>query len=253
LSGSASLENAVVTNDMRTTAGRQIAFTFIPALAILALVLATAAIARTPIGYMTRDMATIGELHPLAGILSNLGVLLWCASAAVCLFAALGLRAPRSTAAFRFLLCSAALSAYLLIDDFFMVHEELAPRYLGLNDKAVVAALGAATCAYVLAFWRLIAQTQFAVLALALGLLGASAGMDALLWPWVEIGGLEFFIEDGAKWLGIALWCSYYVRTAHQVMAGRVGLPSERAAHCPSSDVRHVGPGAQSGLMPKTT
>jgi hypothetical protein len=245
LSSSASLEKAVVTNNMCTTAGRQIAFTLIPALGVLALLLAAAALTPTPMGYMTRDMAAIGELHPLAGILSNLGVLLWCASAAICLFAALGLRDPGSTAAFRFLLCSAALSAYLLVDDFFMFHEELAPRYLGLHKDAVIAGLGAATCAYLLAFWRLIAQTQFVVLALAVGLLGASAAMDALLWPWLKIGGWEFFIEDGAKWLGIASWCSYHVRTAHQAMAGAVGRPSESAAYWPSSDVRHVGPRTQ--------
>jgi hypothetical protein len=189
------------------------------------------------------------ETHSVVvGILSNLGVLLWCASAAICLFAALALRDPGSTAA-RFLLCSAALSAYLLIDDFFMVHEELAPRYLGLHEKAVMAALGAATCAYLLAFWRLIAQTQFLVLALAVGLLGASAAIDTLRdtlpWRWATIGGWEYFFEDGAKWLGIALWCSYHVRTAHQVMAGAIRLPSERAAIWPGSNVRHVGPDAQ--------
>jgi hypothetical protein len=81
LSGSASLENAVVTNDMCTTAGRQIAFTFIPALAILTLVLATAAIARTPIGYMTRDMATILGRDSFLRVLARNDVLRDCAPA----------------------------------------------------------------------------------------------------------------------------------------------------------------------------
>jgi hypothetical protein len=37
---------------------------------------------------MTNDTAAIARIHPIAGILSNLGVLLWCASASICLFAA---------------------------------------------------------------------------------------------------------------------------------------------------------------------
>lgn len=220
-------ESAAVSS-IRTDAGgpgrgrareiRQIALTALPALAVLALVLATAALTGTPIGHMTRDMATIGGLHPLAGVVSNLGAFLWCACAAISLFAAL---CVRSGAVQRFLFCSAALSAYLLLDDFFMIHEELAPRYLGIDDNVVVGALGLATCAYLLSFWRLIARTRYVVLVLALGLLGASAAMDELLWSWVRIGGLEFLIEDGAKFLGIALWCSYHAGTALQITAGR--------------------------------
>ena len=42
---------------------------------------------------------------------------------------------PRDT--LWFLLSSALLSAYLLFDDFFLFHEDLASRYLGLDENVV--------------------------------------------------------------------------------------------------------------------
>jgi hypothetical protein len=171
---------------------------------------------------MTRDVTATANVHPLTGILSNLGILLWCAAASICAFAAVTLRNVKPGEAFRFLLCSALLSAYLLLDDFFLFHDELAPRYLGVDEKLVYAALGIAVSAYLIAFWRVILQTHFAVLLLALGFLGSAVVMDALLEPWLRrLGHWEYFVEDGAKWLGIAAWCSYYVRTSYQLVARR--------------------------------
>lgn len=170
---------------------------------------------------MTRDVTATANVHPLTGILSNLGILLWCAAASICAFAAVTLRNVKPREPFRFLLCSALLSAYLLLDDFFLFHDELAPRYLGVDEKLVYAALGIAVCAYLIAFRRLILRTHFAVLLLALGFLGIAVVMDALLEPWLRrMGHWEYFFEDGAKWLGIAAWCSYYVRTSHQLVVG---------------------------------
>jgi hypothetical protein len=91
-----------------------------------------------------------------------------------------------------------------------------------VDEKLVYAALGIAVSAYLIAFWRVILQTHFAVLLLALGFLGSAVVMDALLEPWLRrLGHWEYFVEDGAKWLGIAAWCSYYVRTSYQLVARR--------------------------------
>jgi hypothetical protein len=83
---------------------------------------------------MTRDIAAIAKIHPLSGFLSNLGILLWCAAASICSFAAMTLRKIKPRDIFWFLLSSAVLSAYLMFDDLFQFHEELAPTYLGLNE-----------------------------------------------------------------------------------------------------------------------
>jgi hypothetical protein len=176
---------------------------------------------------MTRDVTAIAKIHPLSGILSNLGILLWCASASICAFAAMTLRdvEPRDT--FWFLLSSALLSAYLLFDDFFLFHEHLAPRYLGLGEEVVLAALGIAVSAYLIAFRRMIRRTNFGVLLVALGFLSTSVALDTILGPWLRrLGQWEFLFEDGSKWLGIAGWCSYYVDTCHQRVLGTLGPPN---------------------------
>lgn len=200
----------------------QLLMTFVPSLIVVAAMAAAGVLFDVNMDVMTRDIAATANLHPLTGVLSNLGVLLWSAAASICAFAAMALRNSRPREPFRFLLCSALLSAYLLLDDFFLFHDELAPRYLGVDEKLVYAALGIAVCAYLIAFRRVILQTHFAVLLLALGFLGIAVVMDALLEPWLRrLGHWEYFFEDGAKWLGIACWCSYYVRTSHQLAAGQ--------------------------------
>ena len=99
-----------------------------------------------------------------ANFVSSLGVLLWCAAASICLFAAMTLRnvTPRDT--FWFLLSSALLSTYLLFDDLFQFHEDLASRYLGLNEKVATAALLIAISTYLIAFRRIILRTNFSFL-----------------------------------------------------------------------------------------
>jgi len=200
----------------------QLLITFVPSLCMLAAMALAGVLFQVDMDVMTRDVTATANVHPLTGILSNLGILLWCAAASICAFAAVTLRNVKPGEAFRFLLCSALLSAYLLLDDFFLFHDELAPRYLGVDEKLVYAALGIAVSAYLIAFWRVILQTHFAVLLLALGFLGIAVVMDALLEPWLRrLGHWEYFVEDGAKWLGIAAWCSYYVRTSYQLVARR--------------------------------
>jgi hypothetical protein len=174
---------------------------------------------------MTRDVTAIANVHPLSGILSNLGVILWCAAASICAFAAIILRDVKPKALFWFLLSSSLLSAYLLLDDFLLFHEKLAPSYLDLSEKFIFSVLGTAVFTYLVAFRRMILRTNFATLLLALGFLTTSVFIDVILEPWLrQLGHWTFFFEDGAKWLGIAFWCSYYVHTCHSLVVSNLGL-----------------------------
>ena len=174
------------------------------------------------ITYMTRDIAVIAKVSPLAGFLSNFGAFLWCTTAAICLFTAMILHRLNKTDLVRFFIFSGLLSAYLLFDDFFMFHEELGPRYLGLNEKVIVGLLGLCVLVYLVYFQRVIlCRTNWLFLFLALAFLSTSAGIDTILYRGLEarIGfDWAFFLEDGAKWLGIASWCSYYTQTAYQAL-----------------------------------
>jgi len=161
---------------------------------------------------LTRDMAAVAGVHPLTGVLSALGVLLWAASAAIWLFAALVLHDRARRAASRFALCSGLLSAYLGLDDLFMVHERLAPELLGLPELAVHGAIAACTLAYLLWFMERLLRADAGWLLLALVMLGASMFVDAVLEPWMwRLGDWVFLIEDGCKWLGIVFWFAFCV------------------------------------------
>jgi len=212
---------------MKTVSEQQLLITFIPSGSILVALVVVSVLFQVSIPAMTRDVTAIANIHPLSGILSSLGILLWCAAASICGFAAMTLRNVNPRDTFWFLLSSALLSAYLLFDDFFLFHEDLASRYLGLNEKIVFAALGIAVATYLIVFRQVILRTNFGVLLLALGFLTTSVVIDSILERWMSrLGDWEYFLEDGAKWLGIAGWCSYYVDTSHQLLCSTFGRPN---------------------------
>jgi len=209
---------------MKMVAVRHLLITFIPAIAILAALVVVRVFFQVSMSDMTSDVTTLAKIHPLSGILSNLGILVWCAAASICAFAAITLRTIKPRDTFWFLFFSALVSSYLLIDDCFQFHQ-LASRYLGLNDKIFYMALGIAVSVYLIAFRRVIARTNYGFLVVALGFLTSSVVIDAFLIPYLRrYGDWMYLFEDGAKWLGIASWCSYYVHTSHQFLVKACNL-----------------------------
>lgn len=204
----------------------------IPAIAILLAMAGVSVVYQVSIPSMTRDVAAIAGVHPLSGALSSLGILVWCTAAATCTFAAMLIRPVVSKEECQFLLCSALLTTYLMLDDLFQFHEALAGRYLGLNEKVVYLLLGVAVFSYLASFREIILQTNFLVFALALAFLALSVVTDTILEPWLwRLDHWALFIEDGAKWLGIVCWCSYYVETSFRFAARGACLPENAMRH----------------------
>lgn len=194
---------------------RQIVITGLLAAAVLAAVAVGSVWRQMPVEDLTRDVSAVARLHPLTGALSNLGILLWCASASVCAFAACVVGRTGPGLSRGFLLSSALLSAYLMLDDLFLIHEDLVPRHLGLPETAVLAALGTSALTYFACFARTILQTRWVTLAAAIGLLGLSVVVDAHRWSWMwRLGTWSILLEDGLKWAGISFWCSYFLQTS---------------------------------------
>lgn len=169
----------------------------------------------------------LAKLHiPLyAGLISNLGILLWTAAAAISAFAWLVTRnAPARQLPSAFLLAGAGLSTLLMADDFFLLHERWVPVYLGIDEKLVFAGYGLALLAYLLRWQRTLLQTDFLLLAAALGGFAVSLSIDAI--PDVVAYSIpqSHFFEDGAKFAGIAAWTGYHVCTARQAL--RAGIPT---------------------------
>ena len=96
---------------------RRIVAILLTALGVLAVIATTSLVGGVPVPFMTRDIAALGHLHPLAGVLSNLGILLWAATAAICLFVAVTERGRLSAPVVRCLLFAGLLSAWLTLDE----------------------------------------------------------------------------------------------------------------------------------------
>lgn len=182
-----------------------------PALGVLVAITLVSVANGVPLSMVVEDPTALARLHPLSGIQSSLGVLLWCAAATLCFFTAAVLWGAAAPSFILFLLASGLLSSYLLLDDLFQIHEKLASQYFGVRQKHVLAGLAVVVAAYLVGFRRVIAATPYALLGVAMILLSASAVIDAVvlkLWP--QQGDVGLFLEEGNKWLGIASWCGYF-------------------------------------------
>lgn len=191
----------------------------VPAVSILAIMGFIIVSLKVPSTLLTRDVSAIAGLHPLTGMLSSMGILLWCVSGAVCAFSTILLRpakfsSPESISIFQYLMCSAILSSYLMFDDLFLFHENLASEYFGINEKVIFIFLGGYVFLYLISFRKIILKTNIFYLFLALSFLAISVLIDSVFEPYLSrFGHWEYFIEDGFKWLGIVFWCSYFVET----------------------------------------
>ncbi len=196
-----------------------------PALLVLGAVAIAALVYKVPIPDMTQDMMAIAHLPPLTSVLSNLGVLVWAWAAAICLFSASILRHVAKDRSASFLFYGGLITSYLLFDDFFQFHDDLAQNVFHINELVVVGLLGVAVLTYLVTFASYIRQTRYVVLGVALGFLGLSDGADMLADPLLDrLGQWEFFFEDGTKWLGIVFWFGYFAHTARTALRGVIRL-----------------------------
>ncbi len=161
--------------------------------------------------WLYMDPQTVGELrgtccHIYDGAISNLGVMLWAATAAIALFAAV-LKADRAEN-YRFALVSSGVSTLLLLDDAFLLHEVAFPE-LGVPQSVVVMAVGLITSAYlVLGHRRFLRNGPVGMLMISLGLFAVSLGIDQVF---SSITSLAITLEDGAKFAGIVFWCLFHL------------------------------------------
>ena len=171
----------------------------------------------TPLNQLTRDPAAITN-HPFyTGFLSNVGILLWSATTAICLFSA-GLVLQRHTGSSwgRFLYWSGLLTLLLTLDDLFLVHEVVLPDHLGFPEQLMYVTYLGLGLAYLIRFRRIILTTEYPLLGLAVMGMGLSVIFDG----YNDLGGtglpagLSTLVENGAKFLGIVSWLFYFTRVS---------------------------------------
>ncbi|WP_153009649.1 hypothetical protein [Mastigocoleus testarum] len=155
----------------------------------------------------------LGKLESLhfpiyIGFISNLGVLLWCSTTAICFFACVLVSKKSKSNLSTFFFWSASLSGIMLLDDLFLIHEQIAPIYLRINEKIIFIFYGLSILTYFLRWQRQILKTEYSLLLLALMLFALSMFLDVINYS-------DAFLEDSFKFLGILTWSSYYIRTCY--------------------------------------
>lgn len=178
------------------------------------------------LAFFLRDVVATGKLPFFAGFVAQFAAILWSASLTICFFTLYVLRQQNGNlaSAKRLFLHGGILTLALLLDDVFLFHEEIAPDYLHISEKLVVAGYGVLGFVFVFANWREILSSEYLILMLALGMFAFSILLDALpihdlhlRYFWEQ---LEIYLEDGSKFAGIATWLIYFARYSAQQITG---------------------------------
>jgi hypothetical protein len=183
-----------------------------------------------PVHHLTRDPAAVMDAPMYTGLLSNIGVLLWCAAAAICFFGYTLFQGSSIRGTSLFFLCSGFISLMLLTDDFFMLHEAVFPKILSFMEKdtaekTVFAFYGITLMAYLFYLRRFIlANTDFILLVTAFIFFGLSVMIDVADMTFGDDYDGNIY-EDGTKFLGIVSWITYFSLTAYKLVKASLIFP----------------------------
>jgi len=172
---------------------------------------------------LTRDSSEILKSPFYLGAVSNLGILLWACTAAVCLFAAsLPATDPMARERGRFLFVSGLVTAWLALDDLLTLHEVVIPSTFPIRQRYVLAAYAAGMLVYLLRFRRMILQTDGIIMIASLFFFGISVASDAFQ-ARVHVS-FHHYLEDGTKIAGLVAWSLYFIRMSRIQVGARPAL-----------------------------
>jgi hypothetical protein len=172
-----------------------------------------------PIAYFTHDPIQVADVVgqcdgaecSLAGLMSNVGVILWISAAAVTLLTAGMLSAAGESLRRSPYLAFGVLTAVLAVDDLFAIHEysrEWGGR-VGLGELRLLTLYALAMAVLLVVFRGFLARTSVWLVPLAGVFYGVSIFSDFVLHT-------RNLVEDGSKLFGVATWALFLVGTAFQ-------------------------------------
>lgn len=163
-----------------------------------------------PAGFLTRDPANATRSSALLGVVSTTGLLVWSAGLAGAFIA---WRLAREVEQRRFILAFTVLTALLLLDDAYLIHDRLLPRKFGIPGEVTYLTYAALAGWIMLAHRDAIRRTERVLPLQALGWFAVSLVVDAEIFAGAP-RGWWMLLEDGTKLAGIACWSTYGVRLA---------------------------------------
>ena len=179
-----------------------------------------------PLGHLTRDPASSVNFPLYFGVISSLGVLMWAASASLCLFVGLlQYQVEKNYEEARFFLSAGLLTLILLFDDLFLLHERFFPNYLNISELIVYFAYIAFGLSFLIIYIQRIISTEYPLLFGAGILLAMSMLTDRITFFGYDTS-LSYLVEDGFKFMGITTWFVYFARSCWFSVKGAYrGIP----------------------------
>ena len=187
---------------------RALSVAALPGLVIYVLAISLSAMAGIKGILVIRDLAQTCDSPLGVGLISNLGYLIWIATAAIALFTAYATPTHSQRKLKDLLLCGGWFSFILCIDDMFLLHD----RYIGQTFLYVVYAIFAFLIVF--KFRDQLLKNGGEVFILAATLLACSVLTDKFQRDIVDITPINYaslqLFEEGVKFLGITTWLYFW-------------------------------------------
>jgi hypothetical protein len=162
-----------------------------------------------------RVVAAITGVSPFIGIISNVGIALWCATVAITLFTILIVTTGRiEESKMKFLKYSLFLNTFMFLDDALMFHEYVFPRVLGIRETMFYIFYASFVLFLLLRFYKVILSEQFILMFLGLTGFALSVFFD----KFEDLISFQQTFEDFFKFLGIAFWCSFFIKVSKDLL-----------------------------------
>lgn len=189
---------------------------------VIAAFVAAARVLDRSFRYFSKEPAETLEAAPYVGWFAHGTSLVWAAGAVCALLAGFVLwRAADRREPARFLLAGGLLTAVMVADDFFLLHDGVYAK-AGIPEELVYALYGLAAVAVAWRWREEVLRAEALLFAAAVVAWGASVGSDFVQ----ETTGRHLHVwEDGAKFVGVLLWSAFFVRTSAGALAAAVERP----------------------------
>lgn len=184
-------------------------FSILAILVVFAVVFALHFILDVPYRQLMADPNILTDSPIYYGFLSQVGILLWSATATTCfIFAYMTVFLKLEKVKLYFFIFSGLLISWLMLDDSFLIHEGILPG-LGVPQKLVIMVYVLVVLFYLYRFKNLILKhTPYLLLAIAFIFFTISVLVDFIFY-FETPNIIDTVLEDGSKFIGIVLWLAY--------------------------------------------
>lgn len=157
---------------------------------------------------------TKDQSPPTLGLVSNFGIVLWCAAWAVTGFAAIAKLQSGINQVGLLLLTQSLISGLLLADDFLMMHEKVYPSLFGIGEIIIYIAYIMIVLGWVTVFRKQLCDIGLGLLIIAGLFFAVSIVGDIIDHYPNDLGIIQRWLEDATKLIGISFWTMFALRAS---------------------------------------